>query len=1284
MTDGRHTLFEWQQNATETLARNQRTRDHYNLSSRFRNAATSVRPVTPEPVSSAGLSESDNSRPEALDVSPLQPVSPKVLPGGENPIDKRQGLVFQDTTSFGHGALEQPASTTSSRRSRTRTLEETYTTTHLVPKAPRTRHRIGSLHSAQAAGYCESELRDISASAVSSVPVRVPTLSHRTSSKSRKSSAKRLLKRSVSRPSSPLALSPRPSVDSLAYPINTGDPNKILGLMGSLNGRMKGPIEYQLKRSQPWFSGVCYIDEVKGSLMYEGTDRGPFHQSIIPDLRGSRTKPIFPTVRDEARSIEISSTEFQVLIVPLVAEDFDLWLSALLYWQQIRVMSPSNLKNPEPLLFGEMEKSKIRSDSNITQAKDASIIKIGNVLLWDDGTPMSPSPTESPTERRTAARDPTSAHRFWHRVSCTLQDDGEFKLLTENDNSFLAVIHLKQLSRHGVQPLEKSVLNKEFGIVIYPVYTSDSCVLSIIRPIYIALDSRVLFEVWFVLLRAFCAPEIYGPRPERRFSRASDYSTTTTDKFRIERSLGVRVTEAKMRRGSLVQPNDTSQSRHAPQLEDPSMGDYFSEVMLDSEVVARTMVKTKTRNPFWREDCQFQNLPSTLTEISITLKKKVASDSGSAPDQMSESIRVCGSVVISIDKLEKNVDHERWWPMLDDKGQSIGDILLKLRYEELVVLMSKDYQPVLELLDRFSNGLTVQIAQSIPAHLRRLAEIFVNIFQVSGKSSEWLTGLIEEEIDGISKETSVSRIRFNRRVASNDSLEVTNDRELIVRDLGKSLTGEANLLFRGNSLLTQALDFHMKRVGKEYLEEVLSESINQIDATNPDCEVDPSRIASSDDLERNWDQLRSLTTGVWNSIRSSVSNCPSEVRILLKHVRSCADSRYGDFLRTVPYTSVTGFLFLRFFCPAILNPKLFGLLPDHPQPKAQRTLTLIAKSLQVLANLSTFGQKESWMEPMNRFLTGHRQAVKDFIDELCSLPTERGGSFAVPASYSTPITILARLPPLSKEGFPSLPYLIDHPKNFAALIKLWLDCTSPHANGFEGDLLEFHKLCTSLQRRTNDCLQKAYLSDPYGDSLSQWEQISTSLANIASPSSKRTFTRRSPSPSPSPPRAYSPNPPHDPTLQSATTLSHFLFTDPQSSSQTQITTPGSSGSDTASSRKAQESRSLWEAALGSAKDGKFQLQQQQRTYDFPAEQSGTISPPNRGPSRDGRQRSFLSSLRKKKGSGESTGSTGPLGSAFGTGAEDNGQGGTPPTGDANRDKDFGAAGMLGMDKEGWL
>jgi hypothetical protein len=722
------------------------------------------------------------------------------------------------------------------------------------------------------------------------------------------------------------------------------------------------------------------------------------------------------------------------------------------------------------------------------------------------------------------------------------------------------------------------------------------------------------FEVWFCLLRAFSIPEIYGPSLS---DEADEYDTsgvllentppTTNDMFRIEKSLNVRVVEAKVRRQAAASKLDTHSSfKESGKMDqrDPSIGDYFAEVVLDGEVRARTITKSDTRNPFWREDCEFLDLPAYLPRLAIVLKRLEIPEVGTHGFLSSSSVHIsdhppievaCGIVHVPIEKLQLSKDSETWWPILDEHQEQIGEMFLKIRHEEIVVLLDKDYQPLSEILHQFTAGLTVQIAQSIPTSLRHLAETLVNIFQVSGHSGEWLKTLVEDEIDGIGKEIPIRQLpRWSRRVGSNESL-ASIDREVSVRDMGKSLQGEANLLFRGNSLLTQTFDYHMRRLGKEFLEDVLSENILEINAMNPECEVDPSRIAHGEDLQKNWALLINLTARIWESIAESANRCPPELRQVLKYIRAVAEDRYGDFLRTVSYTSVSGFLFLRFFCPALLNPKLFGLLRDHPQPKAQRTLTLIAKSLQALANLSTFGQKEEWMEPMNRFLGSHRQAVKDYIDAICSVPSEKT-TFSLPASYSTPITILARLPPTSREGFPSLPYLIDHARNFAALVKLWLEATGDvPPEHFEGNLATFNQLCVDLQRRTDECLLKAE-GGRNTDQLSlQWDDIAESLESsmiheVANPGPDSNST------------------------------SWTEYTASMPGGERQRVPPGSAGSESGSKDR-KERQGFWEATFG--KDSRYQ-----RPYQN--SEVADNSPPSRGQSRNGKaSRSLLSGLRRK-------------------------------------------------------
>ena len=153
--------------------------------------------------------------------------------------------------------------------------------------------------------------------------------------------------------------------------------------------------------------------------------------------------------------------------------------------------------------------------------------------------------------------------------------------------------------------------------------------------------------------------------------------------------------------------------------------------------------------------------------------------------------------------------------------------------------------------------------------------------------------------------------------------------------------------------------------------------------------------------------------------------------------------------------------------------------------------------------MMTFGAKEHWMEPMNTFLSSHRQEFKDFIDKICDItPTAVSTLSPIPPSYSTPLAILQRLPPASREGFPSLPYLIDHARSFAELVRIWLDNVDAGNPGLpfsDGDLTKFHNICVSLQQRTQDCLNRAERAERPNSTLSmKWEELVDKMSADAS------------------------------------------------------------------------------------------------------------------------------------------------------------------------------------------
>jgi hypothetical protein len=113
------------------------------------------------------------------------------------------------------------------------------------------------------------------------------------------------------------------------------------------------------------------------------------------------------------------------------------------------------------------------------------------------------------------------------------------------------------------------------------------------------------------------------------------------------------------------------------------------------------------------------------------------------------------------------------------------------------------------------------------------------------------------------------------------------------------------------------------------------------------------------------------------------------------------------------------------------------------------------------------------MDPMNIFIDSSKKEFRNFIDQICSVPL-KAPTKAVSPSYATPIQMLGRLPATSREGFPSLPYLIDSAQRFANLVSLWLDHFSP--NSFESEtvdqsLRDFHGACLEIQQRTSEAMK---------------------------------------------------------------------------------------------------------------------------------------------------------------------------------------------------------------------
>ncbi|KAK6530725.1 hypothetical protein TWF281_007564 [Arthrobotrys megalospora] len=944
--------------------------------------------------------------------------------------------------------------------------------------------------------------------------------------------AKLLKQRTVKKESSNSALHSIKTSESLSNlkAGQGGDASKVLGLMKELRGKFEGNLEYRIGDGMTWTKGFCTIQEDTGRLTHIKDDKSKI--TVIGDLRGCQIRTSGTKSDDYEGIIEVStfSSRQDVKLRPLNAHQYDCWLAALLCWQPIRPAGPNNKKvKTQPVRLATDRKVDRRRNSDATVLKEAAIIKVGKMMLWDRSAHSSNAQAAS-TSKDKALKSTKAAGPTWRKISCILQENGEFKLYNENDIALLHVVTLSSLSRSSIQYLDPSVLGMEYCIGIYPHASTNTRFQAGTPPIYLALDTKILFEVWFVLLRAYTVPELYGPAGVTGLSASAAASpqtpsvtqnfefgaSTLTDAFRVPRLLSMKIVEAKLP----GLPNPSDDHRHH-QFSDKKDTELFFELFIDGDIRARSPPRLKGPSCMWMETFEFNELPSQLNVIEVVLKQRSikhrkdrgpTSSNGPLSTYQIITGEAIGVVTINLNDLEFDAETETWWPIIPvSKAQEtpIGEVLLRIRKEELVVLMMEEYRSLLELLTGFHNGLTILIGQIVNTDLRRLAHTLLKIFQVSGKAVDWLMALAEADVSGIYKEGGLKSLPNTGSAAEVDvQLNQANPDPSVKSDSTKRAQMEANILFRGNSLLTKAVEAHMARYGKEYMEETIGEHVKRIAEEDLYCEVDPMKCKNNDEIKQNWKTLNSLVRNVWQSIYGSGHKCPLEVKKILYHIRLCVEEKFGGIISGPTYSSVSGFLFLRFFCPAIMNPKMFGLLKDHPGTRAQRTLTLVAKSLQGLANMTTFGVKEPWFEPMNEFLVEHNGEFKRYIDSVSASPPEIL-SFQVPPSYATPITIQARLQQGSKEGFPSLPFLIDQPRAVGRLVQMWLKwhelqeakggtLNHPKVAG-NNNVLKFHELCLHLKERMSTCVERAENAERPSSSLSgRWEAVAESVTTSSS------------------------------------------------------------------------------------------------------------------------------------------------------------------------------------------
>ncbi|KNC53949.1 Rasa2 protein [Thecamonas trahens ATCC 50062] len=205
-------------------------------------------------------------------------------------------------------------------------------------------------------------------------------------------------------------------------------------------------------------------------------------------------------------------------------------------------------------------------------------------------------------------------------------------------------------------------------------------------------------------------------------------------------------------------------------------------------------------------------------------------------------------------------------------------------------------------------------------------------------------------------------------------------------------TPNTGVLFRGNSLGSKAVDMYMKIVGKEYLASTLKPVLDAMYASDGHFEIDNARAArDGTDWQDNLVRLNGMIRLAVDSVLGSLDAMPLQLRFVFAALANAVAAKFPD-KPGAPLIAVSGFLFLRFFCPAVMGPKVFGLADAHPGRPTARGLVLIAKTLQCLANLVRFGDKEKCMSHLNPLVDEYDGPMRAFLAAAATVPSVGDGS----------------------------------------------------------------------------------------------------------------------------------------------------------------------------------------------------------------------------------------------------------------------------------------------------
>ncbi|KFP85143.1 RasGAP-activating-like 1, partial [Acanthisitta chloris] len=344
---------------------------------------------------------------------------------------------------------------------------------------------------------------------------------------------------------------------------------------------------------------------------------------------------------------------------------------------------------------------------------------------------------------------------------------------------------------------------------------------------------------------------------------------------------------------------------------DPSgTSDPFAQVSCCGHMLETAVIK-KTRFPHWDEVLEFE-LPEGKLGKAVLSVEVWDWDIVGKNDFL-------GRIEFPLDTI--GTDPTKGWFQLlpfpsttEAHGGQLGALRLAVRLVEDMVLPHHCYQPLIQLLTE------PILCPGQPLDGTALA-------------------ILEEVTSGESRQDVATKLV---KIFLGQGLAMLLLDYLTTCELAR--TTDPNTLFRSNSLASKSMEQFMKAVGLPYLHEVLKPVVKRIFEEKKYVELDPSKmelsrgrrisfkgsLSEAQVQESSLELLKGYLGDIIDAIVGSVEKCPFPMRVAFKQLRRRVEERFPLAQhKEVQYFSISGFLFLRFFAPAVLTPKLFSLQKQH-------------------------------------------------------------------------------------------------------------------------------------------------------------------------------------------------------------------------------------------------------------------------------------------------------------------------------------------------------------------